>query len=123
MCRPGDISLLILVNGHLSYISDGADLVQILLHFLEVDCVPPSPGGYNRDLKWQYQGGKKRKWTDYDDECQEKLDYAAYAAKETADLTIDDWFYTVTFENMEQYSHEHGTIRYVRQVYVNMVEG
>jgi hypothetical protein len=81
------------------------------------------PTAHSNGRKWQYQGGKKRKWTDYDDECQEKLDYAAYAAKETADLMIDDWFYTVTFENMQQYSHEHGTIRYVRQVYVNMDEG
>jgi hypothetical protein len=78
-----------------------------------------SPGPRNCDVKWQYQGGKKRKWTDYDMEFQEDLDYAAYSARESVDLIIDQWRYTVNFEKMQQYLHEVGTIRNVRQVPVD----
>lgn len=70
--------------------------------------------------KWQYQGSKKRRWTDYDATCQEQLELAFTNGLASLDLTIDGWEYTVWFQSpsdtMQQVSMNTGTARGVRRL-------
>ena len=67
-------------------------------------------------VKWQYQGGKKRKWADYDGESAAKLEWARQNAKISVVLYVDDWTYTVVSEMMEQFSWETEAVTFVQRL-------
>ena len=67
-------------------------------------------------LRWQYTAGKKRKWTDYEDEDITLLEDAFQMGKSVLDLRLGDWDYEINFTNMTQCSIATGTVRGVRRL-------
>jgi hypothetical protein len=74
------------------------------------------PEQEDRKVRWQYKGGKKRKWMDYDDESIDKLEWAKENKKVSVVLVIDKWQYTVNLDTMTQFSWETDTERPVQRV-------
>ena len=68
--------------------------------------------------EWRYQGGKKRKWTTYEDGETILLEEAYQSGVAVFDLVIDTWDYSINFTEMTQYSHTTGTERKVERVSV-----
>ena len=66
--------------------------------------------------KWQFEGGKKMKWTDYDADSSEALEMAYLSGRPTCDLEIDEWLYSIDFLCMTQLSTETGKKRGVRRL-------
>ena len=70
-----------------------------------------------RGFVWQYEGGKKKKWTEYDDPVQEDIEQAFQDNNRgTYDLFFQEWGYTLDFSNMSQKSLDTGTLRAIRRV-------
>ena len=67
-------------------------------------------------IKWQFEGGKKMKWTDYDVDSSEVLEMAYSEGRPTCDLEIDEWLYVIDFSSMSQLSMETGKTRRVRRL-------
>jgi hypothetical protein len=67
-------------------------------------------------FRWQYTGGKKGKWTDYEDEATTQLEHAFQMGWNVCDLRIEDWDYRINFRKMTQISMETGTVRSVRRL-------
>ena len=68
--------------------------------------------------QWRYQGGKKRKWTEYEDGETILLEEAYKSGVVVFDLVIDSWDYSINFTEMTQTSHTTGTERKVQRVSV-----
>ena len=66
--------------------------------------------------QWQYQGGKKHKWTAYDRDSNDKLEHAYTTREALATLSIDDWEYIVDLTSMSQLSTEANRTRFVRRL-------
>jgi len=66
--------------------------------------------------KWQFHGGKKMRWTDYDADSSAALEMAYSAGRDQCDLEIDEWVYSINFANMRQWSEETGKTRGVRRL-------
>ncbi len=69
-----------------------------------------------RGFVWQYAGGKRHRWTEYDDSVQDEIE-AAYttAPGDTYDLVVSDWHYMLDFEALTQTSVENETTRAIRR--------
>jgi hypothetical protein len=66
---------------------------------------------------WQFEGGKKHKWTNYDAYSQEQLEHAFANNIARVELVIDNWPYTVELtDNMTQISGISGARRRVRRL-------
>ena len=61
--------------------------------------------------KWQFQGGKKMRWTDYDADSSAALEMAYSSGRDQCDVEIQEWIYTINFEHMTQFSEETGKTR------------
>jgi len=66
--------------------------------------------------KWQFQGGKKMRWTDYDADSSAALEMAYSSGRDQCDLEIDNWIYRISFADMRQLSEETGKERGVRRL-------
>ena len=75
-----------------------------------------APESEELSLKWQYAGGKKRKWSDYEEEAMTQLEDAFQMGRNVFDLRLGDWDYRINFTNMTQCSIETGTVRGVRRL-------
>ena len=66
--------------------------------------------------QWQYQGGKKMKWTAYDRDSNGKLENAYTTGESMVTLSIEDWEYIVDLGAMSQWSGEAHRTRLVRRL-------
>jgi hypothetical protein len=65
---------------------------------------------------WQYTGGKKGKWTDYEWEAMTQLENAFQMGWSFWDLRLGEWDYRINLKEMTQLSMETGTERCVRRL-------
>jgi hypothetical protein len=66
--------------------------------------------------QWQYQGGKKNKWTAYDRDSNGKLENAYTTGESSVTLSVEDWEYIVDLRVMSQWSGEAHRTRLVRRL-------
>jgi hypothetical protein len=69
-----------------------------------------------RLFTWQYEGGKKRMWSDYDDETMTLMESAYQMQQQVLKLRYGDWEYTINFEHMTQTSDTTGMVRGVQRL-------
>jgi hypothetical protein len=69
-------------------------------------------------LRWQYEGGKKRKWCDYLDGDMTLLEDAYQSGRSVVHVRIDDWDYMINITNMTQHSNQTGMVRGVRRLLI-----
>jgi hypothetical protein len=62
---------------------------------------------------WQYTGGKKGKWTDYEEGVMTQLEEAFQMGWNVCDLRLGEWDYRINLKEMTQVSTETGTVRSV----------
>ena len=65
---------------------------------------------------WQYTGGKKGKWTDYEWEAMTQLENAFQMGQSFCHLRLGEWDYRINLKEMTQLSMETGTERCVRRL-------
>jgi hypothetical protein len=75
-----------------------------------------APEAEEMPLRWQYAGGKKRKWSDYEEEAMTQLEEAFQMGSHLVDLRLGEWDYRINFANMTQTSIETGTVRNVQRL-------